>query len=288
MSSDALSVPPIDFLAVGHICRDVAPDGWVMGGAAAYGGLTAHALGCRVGVVTSGAAEDDWVAALPEVAVQQIASAATTVFENVYTDTGRVQTIHSVAGRIGAEHIPPSWTRAPMVLLGPIANEIDPDLIGRFSNSLIGVGPQGWLRRWDERGRVYAVAWDAAAAVLPLAAVTFVSEEDLVDAAMLDDYRRLAGILVLTQGARGCTVFCHGEARTFAAPAVVAADLTGAGDIFAAAYLVRFRQTDGNPWEAAEFANRIAAKAVTRRGLPAKTAVVRQLVNEQMHSSAGW
>ena len=56
----------------------------------------------------------------------------------------------------------------------------------------------------------------------------------------------------------------------------------------AAAYLVRFHQTDGNPWAAAEFANRIAAKAVTRRGLPAKTAVVRQLVTEQMHSSAGW
>jgi hypothetical protein len=288
MSSDASSVPPIDFLAIGHICRDLAADGWVMGGAAAYGGLTAHAIGCRVGVVTSGAAEDDWAAALPDVAVQQIASPMTTVFENVYTDAGRVQTVHSVAGRIGAEHVPPPWARAPMVLLGPIANEIDPDLIGRFSNSLVGVGPQGWLRRWDAGGRVYSVAWDAAAAVLPLAAVTFVSEEDLADAAMLDEYRRLASIVVLTQGARGCTVFCRGEARSFASPTVAAADLTGAGDVFAAAYLVRFHQTDGNLWAAAEFANRIAAEAITRRGLPAKMAVVRQRVAELIHSSAGW
>ena len=105
---------------------------------------------------------------------------------------------------------------------------------------------------------------------------------------MPDAYRRLAVFRVLPRGAGGCTVFCHGEALILAAPAVVAAALAGAGDIFAGAYLVRFRQTDGNPWEAAEFANRIAAKAVTRRGLPAKTAVVRQLVNEQMHSSAGW
>lgn len=288
MSSDASSVPPIDFLAVGHICRDLVADSWLMGGAAAYGGLTAHALGCRVGVVTSGAAEDDWAAALPDVAVHQIVSPATTVFENVYSDAGRVQTIHSVAGRIGAGHVPPSWTRAPMVLLGPIANEIDTDLIGRFSNSLIGVGPQGWLRRWDAAGRVYSVAWDTAAAVLPLAAVTFVSEEDLPDAAALDEYRRLAGILVLTQGARGCTVFCHGEARSFAAPVVAAADPTGAGDIFAAAYLVRFHQTDGNLWAAAEFANRIAAEAITRRGLPAKMSVVRQRVADLMHPSAGW
>lgn len=288
MSSDASSVPPIDFLAVGHICRDLAPDGWVMGGAAAYGGLTAHALGCRVGVVTSGAAEDDWAAALPEVAVHQIDSPMTTVFENVYTDTGRVQTVHSVAGRIRTDHVPPSWTRAPMVLLGPIANEIDPDLIGRFSNSLIGVGPQGWLRRWDERGRVHSVAWESVAVVLPLAAVTFVSEEDLPDAATLDDYRRLAGILVLTQGARGCTVFCRGEARSFPSPTVTVADLTGAGDIFAAAYLVRFHQTDGNLWAAAEYANHIAAEAITRRGLPAKMNVVRQRVAELIHSSTSW
>jgi len=273
---------------MGHICRDLIPSGWVMGGAAAYGGLTAQALGCRVGVVTSGAAEDDWAAALPELAVHQVVSPATTVFENVYTANGRVQTIHSVAGPICPEHVPPLWTRAPMVLLGPIANEIDPDLIGHFSNSLIGVGPQGWLRRWDERGRVYAVDWDAAAAVLPLAAVTFVSEEDLAGAATLDEYRRLASILVLTQGAAGCTVFCRGEARSFPAPAVVVADPTGAGDIFAATYLVRFHQTDGNLWAAAEFANRVAAAAITHRGLPAKMGVVRQLVTEMTHPSAGW
>ncbi len=286
MSGDVFSVPPIDFLAVGHVCHDRVPGGRAMGGAAAYGGLTAQALGCRVGVVTSGAAEDDWAAALPELAVQQVVSPATTVFENVYTDSGRVQTVHSVASRILPAHVPPLWTRAPMVLLGPIANEVDTDLIHLFSNSLVGVGPQGWLRRWDARGRVYAVGWDAAATVLPLAAVTFVSEEDLSDAATLDEYRRLAGILVLTQGARGCTVFCHDETRTFAAPVVAPADLTGAGDIFAAAYLVRFHQTDGNLWAAAEFANHIAAQAITRRGLPAKMRVIRQLVADMMQSPA--
>ena len=61
-------------------------------------------------------------------------------------------------------------------------------------------------------------------------------------------------------------------------------------DFLAVGHICRDVAPDG--WmmggAAAEFANRIAAKAVTRRGLPAKTAVVRQLVNEQMHSSAGW
>ena len=288
MSRDGFSVPPMDFLSIGHVCHDLVAGGRVMGGAAAYGGLTAQALGCRVGVVTSGAAEDDWAAALPELAVHQIASPATTIFEKVYSDAGRVQTLHSDAGRIRAADVPPLWTRAPMVMLGPIANEVDTDLIHLFSNSLVGVGPQGWLRRWDERGRVYVGDWAAAAVVLPLAAVTFVSEEDLADAAMLDHYRQLAGILVLTQGVRGCTVFGRGEARTFAAPAVATADPTGAGDIFAAAYLVRFHQTDGNWWAAAEFANHIAAQAITRHGLQAKMRVVRQLAGELTQSSTGW
>lgn len=288
MSGDLFSFPPIDFLAVGHVCHDRVSDGLVMGGAAAYGGLTAAALGCRAGVVTRGAAEDDWAAAMPELAVHQVVSPATTVFENVYTGDGRVQTIHSVAGPIRPEHVPSPWTRAPMVLLGPIANEVDTDLIRLFSNSLVGVGPQGWLRRWDANGRVYAVAWDAGAAVLPLAAVTFLSEEDLAGAATLDAYRRLASILVLTQGERGCTVFCHGEARAFPAPRMAVADPTGAGDIFAAAYLVRFHQTDGNLWAAAEFANHIAAQAIARHGLPSKMRVVRQLMADMTHSSAGW
>ena len=288
MTQDARPYPPLDFLAVGHICRDLLPGGeWVAGGAAAYGGLTAAALGCRAGVVTRAAAADDWPAAFPQLVVAPIASAATTTFENVYTDSGRVQTLHAVAGAIRAEHVPLLWARTRMVLLGPIAGEVDPGLIHLFSDSIVGVAPQGWLRGWDERGRVYPIAWDRAADVLPLAAVTFLSEEDLTSPAELDAYRRLAGILVLTQGARGCTVFCRDESRAFPAPTVEAVDPTGAGDIFAAAYLTRFLQTDGNLWDAAAFANDIAAQAITGRGLWPKMDIIRRIVDERMHASGG-
>ena len=284
MSAEARPHPAVDFLAIGHICHDLVADGRLTGGAAAYCGLTAVALGLRAGVVTSAAAEDDWGAAFPELAVAQVAAPATTIFENVYTPGGRVQTIHAVAGRLLAEHVPAAWTRAPIVHLGPIANEIDPGVIRLFSDSIIGVGPQGWLRRWDERGRVAPTIWDDAAAVLPLAAVTFLSEEDLLAPTMLDDYRRLARVLVLTQGQRGCTVYCHGEARSFAAPPVSVVDPTGAGDIFAAAYLVRFYQTDGNLWAAAEFANHIAAQAITRRGLAGKMRVIQRTLQALMQT----
>ena len=287
MQADVSPLAPVDFLAVGHICHDLLPDGRTAGGAAAYAASVAHVLGCRTGVVTRAAADDDWQAAFPEVAVHQIASEATTIFENVYTPGGRIQTIRAVAGNLASEHVPPPWRHAPIVHLGPIANEVDPALIGLFSDSVIGVGPQGWMRRWDAAGRVYQVAWETAAETLPLAAVTFVSLEDLPISALLDQYRRLARVFVVTAGAEGCVVYCRDERREFRAPSVVPVDTTGAGDVFAAAYLVRFFQTDGNPWDAAEFANEVAAVSVTARSMRLKMNAIRRRLGELMHHPAG-
>lgn len=277
---------PVDFLAIGHICQDVAPGGYVIGGAAAYSAAVAAALGCRAGVVTSAAAGLDCAAELPNVLVKNHAADSTTIFENIYTAHGREQIIHAVAGGLTAAHVPPLWTRAPIVFLGPIANEVDPAIIELFSDSIIGAGPQGWMRRWDEDGRVASGDWDSAAGVLPLAAVTFLSTEDLPDPALVDDYARQANILVVTDGPRGCTVYYREQRRAFPAPQVRVVDSTGAGDTFAAAYLVRFHQTKGDLWEAAEFANRIAARSVTRHGLREKTAAIRELLGEELRRAA--
>jgi sugar/nucleoside kinase (ribokinase family) len=273
-------LPPVDFLAIGHVCCDLIPGGCAVGGAAAYGATTAHALGCRVGIVTSASAKENWRRELPNIPIHLIDATRTTIFENIYTPSGRLQTIRAVAAKLTAGDVPALWTRTPMVLLGPIADEIEPDLIKLFSDSLIGAAPQGWMRRWDEDGRVYQVAWDAAADVLPLTAVAFISPEDLVDIALLDTYARLSHILVVTDGPNGCKVYYNREERVFPAPKVDVADPTGAGDIFAAAYLARLHQTGGDIWESAVFANRIASLSVTRQGLRAKTAVIRSLLVE--------
>lgn len=287
MTDDAPALPPVDFLAIGHICHDLTSSGTVAGGAAAYGASAAHALGCRAGIVTSAASEDEWQLVFPNLAVHQSDAPATTVFENVYTPSGRVQTLHAAAGRLAPAHVPPLWRRSPMVQIGPIANEVDPSVVHLFSDSVIGVCPQGWMRRWDDQGRVYPVAWESAAEIMPLAAVTFVSLEDMADASLLSEYRALASVLVVTEGDRGCTVYCRDEARSFPAPAVPVVDETGAGDIFAAAFLVRFHQTAGNLWDAARFANQVAARSVTCSGLPAKVSNIRRWLDEATHPPAG-
>ncbi len=45
-------IEPIDYLVIGHLTRDLTPDGPRLGGTAAYSSLTARALGVRVGVLT--------------------------------------------------------------------------------------------------------------------------------------------------------------------------------------------------------------------------------------------
>jgi sugar/nucleoside kinase (ribokinase family) len=52
------------------------------------------------------------------------------------------------------------------------------------------------------------------------------------------------------------------------------ADPTGAGDIFAAAFFIRLHRNNGDPWDAARFANGIAAATVKAVGLDAKTAAI--------------
>ena len=286
MQSVADVRPQIDFLTIGHVCYDRVAGGRVVGGAAAYTAMTAQALGCRAAVVTSAAPADNWTAELPGIPIHIVDAPSTTVFENVYHPAGRVQTIHSVAGRLKTSHVPSPWTRAPLVFLGPIANEVDPDIIRLFSDSIVGVGPQGWMRRWDERGRVYAVEWENAADILPLAPVTFISTEDVNDSRQIDAYAGAANILVVTDGPNGCSVYFRGEKRTFAAPEAALVDATGAGDVFAAAYLLRFLQTRGDYWEAAVFANRVAARSVTRFGIKAKAEAIRRLMSESLRQSA--
>ena len=268
----------IDYLVVGHVCRDLTPNGPTIGGTAAYSAATAKTLGCRTAVVTSYADSDNMHSSLPDVTVRNVPAAATTTFENTYGPDGRVQSIHAVAGVIGVEDIPQAWQRAKIAHIGPVANEVNPQVVGLFSNSLVGLTPQGWMRRWKDNGQVFARPWDEAGEFLPLAAATFISDEDLVAPSMLKDFRSFSKVLVMTQGPAGSIVYFGEEVRNIPAPKVRAVDTTGAGDIYATAFLVRLHQTAGDPWEAARFANEIAAQSVTVSGLSNKMQVLQEYV----------
>jgi hypothetical protein len=256
-----------NYLVIGHITRDLLDGGFTIGGTVTYSGLTARNLGRRVGVVTSASPDLDFEEALPGLEVVSVPSPVTTAFQNIYHNGTRQQILKTVAERIHGRAIPSQWQHSPIVQLGPLVQELDEEIIHLFGGSLIGVTPQGWMRQWDDEGRVSPAVWAASERVLPFAKVLVLSEEDVGgDMALIREYVELTEIVVVTAGWKGSTVYNRGQRRYFPAREVIEVDPTGAGDVYAAAYLVRLEET-GDPWEAAHFANCVASFSVEKAGV---------------------
>ena len=257
-----------DYVVIGHLSRDVQADGSIVpGGTVTYAALTARNLGRRVGVVTSASDAVDLAGIFEDIEVACVPAARSTSMENIYVHGTREQRVRSVAAPLAAVHVPPAWFNASVVHLGPLVMEVDPHLASVFPNSLLGVTPQGWMRRWTADGRVHHVPWSSAKEVLAHAAVLVFSEEDVGgNRALLQEYVRLARLAVATDGWRGAVVYQGEDVKRFPAYLVHEVDPTGAGDVFAAAYMIRLEET-GDPLDAARFANAVASFTVERRGL---------------------
>ncbi len=257
---------PVNYLVIGHLTRDLTPSGPRLGGTVAYAGLTAHALGLRVGIVTSWGGELP-LGKLKPIPIISYPAEHSTTFENIYTDTGRIQIVQTVAPRLDYHMIPEPWRQAPIVHLGPVAQEVEPGLVRHFPNALVGVTPQGWLRSWDKQGHVHASEWPEAAFTLQQSGAAVISLEDVLnDEGRIEEMASASRILVVTEGAAGARVYWNGDVRRFRPPQEEEIDSTGAGDVFGAAFFVRLYLTR-DPWESARFANLVAANSVTRRGL---------------------
>jgi len=264
-----------EFLVVGHVTQDQYPDGFRIGGTATFAAVTAARLGRRAAVLTRAGPDLKLEDQLPGVEVLHLPSPLTTTFENVYGPEGRQQIIHAVADPLLCTDLPSEWQQTPIVLLGPLAREIDPEMVTCF-DGLVGVTPQGWMREWDEQGRVSSTLWDSAASVLPKADVLVLSQEDLGgDITPLQEYIRLCRTVVLTTGWQGATVFAGGEKHEIPARLTQEIDPTGAGDVFTAAFMIRVEET-GDPLLAARFANVVASFSVEQvglRGIPSRRQV---------------
>jgi sugar/nucleoside kinase (ribokinase family) len=256
----------VDYLVIGHVARDLTPDGNRLGGTAAYSALTARALGLSVGIVTAIGPEIS-LKPLDDIPLVSVQSNASTTYENIYTKRGRVQYLRSQATHIDFDHIPDVWRDASIIHLAPIANEIDPSLSKNFSSRFLGVTPQGWMRQWDSDGLVSAREWMNSEAVLSRSDAIVISREDVNgDDILIEHMAGQTKILVVTEGAAGAVLYWNGDRRRFPAPAVQEVDATGAGDIFAAAFFMRFKKIR-DPWEATRFATLIASHSVERNGL---------------------
>lgn len=258
-----------EFVVVGHICLDILPDGgFGLGGSVSYAATTALRMGYRVGVITCASPDLDLAQALPDAQILCHPSDATTVFENIYFDGRRKQILHQRADVITCDHIPQSWRRAQMVYVGTIDQEIEPEVFHCFSDeATICVMPQGFFRRWDEQGVVSFAEWTPPEKVLRRINALVLSELDVPDPDLLvRNWRHLVETIIITHAERGATAYHTGESCHYPARPAQEVDPTGAGDVFAAAYLIRLTET-GDACEAASFASVVASFSVEGPGV---------------------
>ena len=257
----------VDYLVIGHLAKDLMPDGSRLGGTAAYAALTARALGLRVGILSSFNEKELSLEALAGIPIVNIPSEKTTIFSNLENASGREQILHQRAAEIDFEQIPENWRRTSIIHLAPIAQEIESRLPAGFSPALLGVTPQGWLRGWDDEGRVSPREWLEMEASLNRASAAVFSIEDVDDdEALIEEFSLASRVLVITEGDEGARLYWNHDLRRFPAVQKEVVDTTGAGDIFASAFFIRLHSTR-DPWEAARFATCLASCSVTRRGL---------------------
>lgn len=256
-----------NFVAVGHFTHDVTPQGYIIGGSAAYSSITACNLGLNPRVVTSvGDDFDKKNSLLKGIEVKYHIAQSTTKFNNIYENGCRYQLLLSVADKISAKHIPLEWCNTDIAYICPVADEVTVDAVHAFSNAVIGVTSQGWMRKWEKNYRVSAKRWDNAEKILPYIDALILSEDDIAPFPdELDLYIELTEIVVLTRNKRGATLYKDGNSIDFPAYKTTQIDQTGAGDVFASAFLSKYHETF-NASEATDFANCVASFAVEREG----------------------
>jgi sugar/nucleoside kinase (ribokinase family) len=270
-----------DFLTLGHVTRDVRPDGsFSLGGTVTFAALTAYHLGLAAAIVSRADQQliPELPRYLPNIELQIQPSPQSTTFANQYREGFRTQYLYARAESLEASDVPPQWREAPIVLLGPLAQELSPDIVSLFPRrpgTILAATPQGWLRRWDADGRVWPTPWMEAERVLPQIDVLILSHDDLLpfadgnrrDAdAILHRWSMHVPLLVATDGRHGATLFRHGQTQRFPAYPINEVDPTGAGDVFAAAFLTHLHK-HGNPEQAIDFANCTASFSVEQAGI---------------------
>jgi sugar/nucleoside kinase (ribokinase family) len=255
-----------DFVAIGHVTLDRFGDVVRPGGAALYAAVTAERLGLSAGILTSHA--DDFPLELlpPRIELVSVPAAATTLFEHEERDGERRMRVRATAQPLGVEDLPEDWRDPELVLLAPVVNEVDAALAGVFESATLAAEAQGWLRGIARDGTVESRTWPSPKGVLNRLQALFLSGEDVrgQEAAMLEWVQRVP-VAAVTAGARGALLYVNGDRYEVRPRRARQVDATGAGDVFAATWLVRYR-TSGDPWDAAEAAACAASLAVEAEG----------------------
>lgn len=262
--------PSGTFVAVGHSTRDVTTlaSGETLppriGGAVSFAGATARHYGLSASIITSTDDPGELQSLLPGVNVVNVPSDQTTTFGNDYSSGERSQTLSAIASGIGIGDIPDNLRSPDIALICPLVREVELESLAWFPDSITGTILQGFLRSWDRHGNVSTSAIEPPMMERKIE-IAVVSAREL-DIAQAEAWSSAARVVAQTRGSEGVGIYVDGVWTDIPVLPVVEIDPTGAGDVWAAAYLIRIRQT-ADAIDSAVFATRAAAHSVTAVGL---------------------
>jgi hypothetical protein len=289
-----------DYIAVGHVTRDVIEDraGGTLsqpGGGAFYSGLQAARLGLRTLIVTQGRPQEIRALLEPfsdEFELRVIPAKHTTTLSTRGSGAQRSQWLLAWAGPM----IEPLTLDTRILHLAPVARETPTAWHGH--SRFVGLTPQGLVRRWERGEQLPLVQSDAGSLLgdVPLAtgaheallgdispvdldsnllpehfSAAVISEDECESCHALFTVARHGGAYVaVTAGSRPATVYLPTPAagsvlQTEVPRFVEARDDLGAGDVFAAAFFVALHEGSG-PLDAATFGNVAAALRIAGVG----------------------
>lgn len=286
---------PPRILIVGPVTTDIFDDRVAMGGAVTFAARCATAFGVRAQVLTAGKPGFDR-SAFDGHYLHVVDTDATLAFRHRTVDGKRqLRVIDDAGWTLSPLDLPPDWPPADVLLLAPLLpDDVDVESFlawpGPSTRALLA---QGVLRRVGAFGEVTAVN-DAASVLRALGGAhltAFVSDDDLEGS---DPAAIALGMdaLLVTRGTSGVDVLEGGRQQHVAAVPATTRDDTGAGDVFATAYvLARALGVAEDARTATEIASLYAAHKVERVGaatLPSLAEVLsrREAVYGSRHDGA--
>lgn len=266
-----------DYLIIGHITKDLHKKGYRLGGTVVYSGIIAHRLGLKVAVYTSGASHLA-LDILDGIDIIDQPGPGTTTFLNEYSSTDRVQRLLDRAEDLDPRLIPERWKQAQIIHLAPVAREIPLSTGSEFPGGLLGYSLQGWMRSWDGEGKISPIPLPDLELPAGRDSVGFLSLEDLGgDRDGLEQIQEQFPNLVLTLGPLGVELTTNARTQQVSTSPLEEIDPTGAGDIFAAAFMILWKLKGLTMRRSAQFANALASLSVRRigpDGIPKKAEIM--------------
>jgi len=242
------------FLVIGNITKDTIrtkeKEIVTFGGTASYSSITAKKLGCDTYVLSKGNHElNDWIKNLENlgIKVELEKSEKITHFVNDYSGNERRQFYYSDAGKIDFKNL----GKMDIIHIGPVFGEITLDCVkeARKNTKLLSLDVQGFVRSSDKE-RVIMKFWDERVEFLKYVDLVKINRLESNFVAKKINYEEICKELIgfgpkvveLTLRENGSIVFSD-KVHKIPVYQTNLIDKTGAGDVYAAAFAIRYFET---------------------------------------------